>query len=111
MPGREGTSRGRGRDNHRFVEAVRWLARNGARWRALPPERGNRHTAYPRFQRWAASGAWQRVFEAVQDEAAWPRLLTDSTTGRVHHSPAGRAKKTARQPWAVAAAGDQQAAP
>ncbi len=31
LPGREGTSGGRGRDNRRFAEAVRWLARNGVR--------------------------------------------------------------------------------
>ena len=36
LPGREGTKGGRGQDNRRFVEAVRWLTRNGCRWRALP---------------------------------------------------------------------------
>ena len=41
LPGREGTKGGRGRDNCHFMEAVRWLLRNGCRWRALPPAWGN----------------------------------------------------------------------
>ncbi|WP_242583376.1 IS5 family transposase [Hymenobacter telluris] len=94
LPGRPGTSGGRGRDNRQFVEAVLWLARNGARWRALPQERGNWHTTYTRFQRWAASGVWQRVFDAVQDEAALHTLLVDSTTVRVHQHASGARKKT-----------------
>ena len=66
LPGREGTSGGRGQDNRRFVEAVLWLTRNGCRWRALPAEWGNWHTTYTRFQRWTASGVWARVLAAVQ---------------------------------------------
>ncbi|MET4107032.1 transposase [Hymenobacter sp. UYP22] len=102
LPGRPGTSGGRGRDNRQFVEAVLWLARNGARWRALPAERGNWHTTYTRFQRWAASGVWQRVFEAVQDEAALHTLLVDSTTVRAHQHASGARKKTGRKPSAAA---------
>ncbi|UPL51070.1 IS5 family transposase [Hymenobacter sublimis] len=94
LPGRAGTSGGRGRDNRQFVEAVLWLARNGARWRALPAARGNWHTTYTRFQRWARSGVWQRVFEAVQDEAALHTLLVDSTTVRAHQHASGARKKT-----------------
>lgn len=97
LPGRPGTSGGRGRDNRQFVEAVLWLARNGARWRALPAERGNWHTTYTRFQRWAASGVWQRVFEAVQDEAALHTLLVDSTTVRAHQHASGARKKNGPQ--------------
>jgi len=74
LPGRAGTSGGRGRDNRQFVEAVLWLARNGARWRALPTEWDNWPTTYIRFQRWAHSGVWQKVFAAVQHAAA-RRLL------------------------------------
>lgn len=43
-----GTRGGRGRDNRQFVEAVLW--------RALPPEHGNWHMTYTRFQRWARTG-------------------------------------------------------
>jgi putative transposase len=105
LPGRAGTSGGRGRDNRQFVEAVLWRARNGARWRALPTERGNGHTTYTRFQRWAASGVWQRVFQAVQQDDAWHTLLVDSTTVRAHQHASGARKKTARKPSGAAAAG------
>ena len=101
LPGREGTSGGRGRDNRQFVEAVLWLARNGARWRALPAERGNWHTTYTRFQRWAASGVWQRVFKAVQQDDALHTLLVDSTTVRAHQHASGARKKTGRKSWAA----------
>ena len=104
LPGREGTSGGRGRDNRQFVEAVLWLARNGARWRALPAERGNWHTAYTRFQRWARTGVWARIFAAVQQDDALHTLLVDSTTVRAHQHASGARKKTGRKPSAAAAA-------
>lgn len=96
LPARPGTSGGRGRDNCQFMEAVLWLAHNGGRWRALPPERGNWRTTYTRFRRWAASDVWQRVFEAVQAEAALHTLLVDSTTVRAQGL--GSAKKRPPSP-------------
>jgi transposase len=36
MPGRKGNAGGYGEDKRRFVNAVRWIARTGARWRHLP---------------------------------------------------------------------------
>ena len=104
LPGREGTSGGRGHDNRRFVEAVLWLTRNGCRWRALPAEWGNWHTTYTRFQRWAASGVWARVLAAVQQDDALHTLLVDSTTVRAHQHASGARKKTDRKPSGAAAA-------
>ena len=103
LPGRAGTSGGRGQDNRRFVEAVLWLARNGCRWRALPAAWGNWHTTYTRFQRWARSGVWAKVLAAVQQDDALHTLLLDSTTVRAHQHAAGARKKTGRKPWAAAA--------
>jgi len=104
LPGRAGTSGGRGQDNRRFVEAVLWLARNGCRWRALPAAWGNWHTTYTRFQRWARAGVWAKVLVAVQQDDALHTLLLDSTTVRAHQHASGARKKTGRKPWAVAAA-------
>jgi len=104
LPGREGTSGGGGRNNRQFVEAVLWLARNGARWRALPAEYGNWHTTYTRFQRWAASGVWARVLAAVQQHEALHTLLLDSTSVRAHQHASGARKKRGPRRWGAAAA-------
>jgi transposase len=102
LPGQEGKSGGGGRDNRQFVEAVLWLTRNGARWRALPKER-NWCTTYTRFQRWAASGVWQRMFEAMQQDDALHRLLVASSTVRAHQHASGARKKTDHKPLGAAA--------
>ena len=104
LPGRRGPA---GQDNRRFVEAVLWLARSGAHWRALPPAWGNWHTTYTRFARWAKSGAWGRLLAAVQaHDAGLGTLLLDSTTVRAHQHAAGARKKTGRtQRLGAAAAG------
>ena len=96
LPGRRGPA---GQDNRRFVEAVLWLARSGAHWRALPPAWGNWHTTYTRFARWAKSGAWGRLLAAVQARDAGLGTI------RAHQHAAGARKKTARPPRSGAAAG------
>ena len=45
-----------------------------------------------RFHHWAASGVWQRVFDAVQDAAALHTLLVDATTVRAHQHASGAQK-------------------
>ena len=40
LPGKEGDLGRSGVDNRRFVEAVIWIGKNGAKWRALPPSYG-----------------------------------------------------------------------
>ena len=100
LPGRPGTSGGRGRDNRQFVEAVLWLARNGARWRALPNERGNWHTTYTRFQRWTASGVWARVLAACSRTMPCTRCCSTRPRCGPTSTRAGHAKKRAASPRA-----------
>ena len=86
---------GRTADNTReFLNAVLWIARSGAPWRDLPDRYGNWNSVYQRFRRWAASGVWQRVFEALQEpDLDW--MMLDSTSIRAHQQASGQ-KKVAR---------------
>ena len=103
-------TRGPAADNRRFLDAVLWVARTGAAWRDLPDRLGSWNSAWRRFDRWARTGVWQRVFEALQDpDTEW--LLMDSTIIRAHPAAAGAKKRrTARagrtsRPSAAAGAG------
>ncbi len=52
LPGKA-TDPGRtGRDKRHFMEALLWLARTGAHWRALPDHFGKWNRIYVRFNRW-----------------------------------------------------------
>ena len=85
-----------GDDNHRFLNAVVWIARNGGPWRDLPAGLGHWNTVWRRFDRWARGGVWPRLFEHFQDpDLEW--LLLDSTSVRAHQHAAG-ARKRGSQP-------------
>lgn len=67
LPGKEGDPGCHGRDNRLFLEAVFWIARNGAPWRDLPAEFGKWYTTYTRYHRWEKKGVWPRVVGALQE--------------------------------------------
>ena len=67
LPGRAGTPGVTAKDNRLFIDAVLWIAKTGAPWRDLPERFGNWNSVWKRFDRWAKKGAWQKVFEALQD--------------------------------------------
>lgn len=114
IPGRDGTRGRSGDDNRRFLDAVVWIARTGAPWRALPPELGRWNTVFQRFNRWSKAGVWAALFDAVQDpDFEW--LLLDSTSVRAHQHAAGARKGGTRlsargdaKPSGAAAAGSQR---
>ena len=89
--GRAGTAGGTGRDNQLFVNAVVWRVRTGVPWRDLPERFGNWNSIARRFRRWAQAGAWQTIFQAVQ-EPDWEWVLVDSTTVKAHAAAAGQKK-------------------
>ncbi|WP_210114509.1 IS5 family transposase [Hymenobacter elongatus] len=81
-------------DNRLFLNAVLWIARHGAAWRALPARFGKADTQRKRCRRWAQTGVWQRLFEAVQEpDLDW--VMLDSTVVRAHAQAAGSQKKAA----------------
>ena len=93
-------------DNRWFLNAVLWIARHGAAWRTLPARFGKADTQRKRCRRWAQTGVWKGLFEAVQEpDLDW--VMLDSTVVRAHAQAAGSQKKaaSATRPSAAAAAG------
>ena len=53
----------------RFVEAVFWILRSGAKWRMLPKEYGDWNVVYQRFSDWAERGVIRSGDEAKEGGA------------------------------------------
>jgi transposase len=97
LPGKVSDPGATAKDNRLFLEAVLWIARTGSPWRDLPPTLGNWHATYTRFSRWGKKGVWQRVIEAISDDADLEALFIDSTVVRAHQHAAGAQKKLDRK--------------
>jgi transposase len=69
------------RNHRRVLDAVFWLMRTGAPWRDLPEEFGNWNSIFRQFRRWADSGVWDVILEALQ--------IIDATVIRAHHCASG----------------------
>ena len=50
-----------------MVDAILYIVRGGIAWRQLPVEFPPAGTVYAVFARWARSGAWQRILDALRD--------------------------------------------
>ena len=95
-----------GRDNRLFVEAGLWIVRTGSPWRDLPEAFGNWNSVFRRFNRWSPKGVWQRIFEAMSDDADFEYLIVDSTIIRAHQHASGAQKGGLKiRPSAALAAG------
>jgi putative transposase len=93
LPGKKGDSGAKARDNRKFIEAVRWMARAGAPWRDMPTELGNWHTTYTRFNRWCRTGRWEAILQQLGSPRELSALMIDSTVVRAHQHAAGAKKK------------------
>src|ERR1700728_3223153 len=100
LPGREGHVGGTAADNRLFVEAVLFRFRAGIPWRDLPERFGDWKIVYQRFNRWAKSGVFERVFRLLASDHDNEYMMIDATIVRAHQHSAGAQKKTARKPSA-----------
>jgi transposase len=105
LPGKPGDPGATAKDNRLFVDAVLWIARTGAGWRDLPERLGDWNNTFQRFNRWAKSGVWAGVMEALGGDADLEHLLIDSTVIRAHQHSAGAEKKGATRRSAARAGG------
>lgn len=99
IPIRRGPRTKRGDRN--FVNAVMWRVRTGAPWRDIPERYGSWKTIYNRFARWAALGAWERIFKSLQVEIGDTASLLDSTIVRAHQDAAGGKGGPDATLWAI----------
>ena len=84
LPGKEGDRGRTGADNRLFMDAILWMARNAASWRDLPPELGNWKTVHSRFRRWALTGVWESLFNALRQDPDFEYVLVDATICKTH---------------------------
>ena len=98
VPGGRAGKRGRPSDARRFLDAVLWLARTGARWRDLPQDRfGPYDTIKRRYYRWIAAGVFERIFAAVSADPDLEWISIDATVIRAHPQAAGARRKRGEQ--------------
>lgn len=89
LPGRQGAVGVTARDNRLFVEAVLYRYRAGIPWRDLPERFGHFRKVHTRFRRWAKTGVWERVFQALANDADNEYAMIDATIVRAHQHSAG----------------------
>ena len=93
LPGREGHVGGTAADNRLFVEAVLFRFRAGVPWRDLPERFGDWKIVYQRFNRWAKSGVFERVFKLLANDHDNEYMMIDATIVRAHQHRAGPQKR------------------
>ena len=87
LPGRAGDPGRTAADNRLFVNAVLYVLKTGIPWDDLPERFGKPNTVWKRYDRWSASGVWERVGRALQDDDlldAHDEVQLDSTSVKAH---------------------------
>src|ERR671933_811929 len=94
----KGSQGGRPFVSHRRTSnGLLWLDRTGAPWRDIPERYGPWQTLASRFYRWREHGLWQRILDALQQQADeeglldWEIHYVDGTVIRAHQHASGAA--------------------
>ena len=64
-------------------------------WRDLPARFGQWNIVYQRFNRWAKSGVFERIFKLLASDPDNEYMMIDASIVRAHQHSAGARKKTA----------------
>ncbi len=89
LPGKKSDPGGTAADNRLFMEAVLWRFRTGSPWRDLPARFGNWNSVFKRFRRWALSGVFERVSDALSEESGLEWVFVDGTVVQAHQKASG----------------------
>src|ERR1700736_1063986 len=108
LPGREGHVGGNAADNRLFVDAVLYRYRTGVPWRDLPARFGDWNIVYQRFNRWAKSGVFDRIFKLLASDADNEYMMIDASIVRAHQHSAGARKKRRASDRPIARRTDHQ---
>lgn len=79
-------------DDRRILNGMFFILRTGSPWRDLPERYGPYTTVYNRFYRWAMTGVWIKVFNALAEGTPESMTFIDSSIIRVHQHVAGGKK-------------------
>ena len=80
------------RANRMFIEAVLYRYRAGISWRDLPVRFGDFRAVHPRLSHWSWTGVWQRIFDALAQDADNEYCMIDSTIVKAQQPRAGAKK-------------------
>ena len=83
LPGKESDPGRTAADNRLFVNAVLFVLKTGIPWEDLPSRYGKSNSVWKRFDRWCASGVWERLASVLGDPDL-EEVQLDSTTIKAH---------------------------
>ncbi len=89
LPGKVSDCGVTAKDNRLFMESILWRVRTGSPWRDLPVLFGKWNSIFRRFRRWAQTGVFERLFEALSGEPDFEYALIDGTIVSVHQKASG----------------------
>ncbi len=89
VPGGRKGRRGPRSNNRRFIDALIWMARSGARWRDLPEFYGPYQRIKRRYYRWIENKTIENIFKTLAKEADFEWIQVDATIIRAHKHAAG----------------------